>query len=215
PIFEQNLSRRGLNTRGERCAYQASTCARLARLLILWIRLHHHVERMAGAGQRHIEAAQAVPPTRLGSLLSRELKLGHVEQLSYLCRCIGERSGYPPRTLRAVGENASGCPGERGIQLRQNDNVELQPFRAVDRHHPDVCSDGVAHALRLHDRNEVGGAQRCPRVVAESKLGKLTEPPTIPCTAPIGELGRNLRQRPPVPPLQQLAAGPYRHPPCG
>ena len=96
--------------------------------------------------------------------------------------------------------------GEQAVELRQHDDVELQPLGLVDRHHPHIGRGGVGDAAALDESQEIVGPQRAFRLVFVSQLDQLLQAVLVAGIAECGQLlspGKNDR---PVPFVQQLAA---------
>ena len=87
------------------------------------------------------------------------------------------------------------------LQFRQNDDVELQPFRLVDRHHANIGGNGIGDSRGFDVSDEVAGTQRRRGVIGVCFLDQLLQAAQLATAAQRGEcpgpsLGWSRRIRP-------------------
>ena len=105
---------------------------------------------------------------------------------------------------------------ELGVQLRQHDDVELQPLRLVDRHHADVGRRGVLRPAAARTSSTKSSARVvASRLVAVGQLDQLHQPVQVAGVALRGEPRGPAVERRPVAVVDQPAADLGRQPPGG
>ena len=153
-------------------------------LLVLLRRGDHDLEALDRAGEPHVERRDRFADDRLRGRFTPLLPLIGEERLQ-LPRHGGEHPPDRSERARAVDHHPRRMRHEFAVEVGEHDEIELEPLRLVDRHHPDRRGHRIGHARSAALGDEGGGAGEAHsraagrQIPGPRRLDELLEPPGI------------------------------------
>ena len=81
--------------------------------------------------------------------------------------------------IGAAGHERGRLAGDELVQLRQHNDIELQTFRLMHRHHADAVATGIGDAFLADEFHEVAGPQCRRGLIAVCQFDELIQANSI------------------------------------
>ena len=176
-LIDRGERRQGLAV-GERRSEQPGERLGQTGFFGLHDRLRDQVQGMDGARQRDVQHTKRFACVLAITSVEQFLQIRRQQPMQVAFHIAAHQ---PDRTGRSftAGDVAVGLSNQRRVELGENYDVVLQPFRFVDRGDADIGRRRIGRSFLANSRDEIAGSQSRCAVVCVGARDQLAEPPPL------------------------------------